>query len=160
MKWLSLVILNGALLIVSAQMNEGFGCYASMRHEPVVIASVPNIGTRPLTAATTRPTMPEYDLDKVNRNLKLDRRLIIAGAVLTGVGGVFFGVGVAGIFSGGDEDFLAFGMLMAGAPLIGVGVPLLGVGLAQRHKWRQRQNQLNLQTGFLPNGHAGLALQF
>jgi hypothetical protein len=64
------------------------------------------------------------------------------------------------MFSGGDENFLAFGLLMAGAPLIGVGIPLLAVGLTQRHKWRQRQAQLKLQTGFLPDGHAGLALQF
>jgi hypothetical protein len=105
-------------------------------------------------------THPQYDPQKINRNLKLDRRLIISGAVLTGAGGILFGAGLISMFSGGSENFLAFGLLMAGAPLIGTGVPLLGVGLAQRHKWRQRKNQIKVQTGILSNAHIGLVMAF
>jgi hypothetical protein len=160
MKAVFLFILNG-LVLLSFGQTAVFNYNAKNKQAPVTTVAIPSISTRPAVQITHPVAVPQYDIQKVNKNLKLDRRLIISGAVLTGTGGIIFGVGLASMFATrADENFLAFALLMTGAPLIGTGVPLLGVGLAQRHKWRQRKTQLNIQTGILSNAHLGLVMQY
>lgn len=112
-------------------------------------------------------TAPQYDMQKINKNLKLDRRLIISGSVLTGTGVAFMGLGCAFAFQPRPQDghkgmgsFLPFAFWMTGAPMIATGVPLLAVGLTQRHKWRGRKEELDIHAGLLLNGNVGLAMTF
>ena len=112
-------------------------------------------------------TAPQYDIEKINKNLKLDRQLIISGSVLTGTGVAMMGAGFAFAFQprpeGGHKgmgSFLPFAFWMTGSPLIGTGVPLLAVGLTQRHKWQKRKEELEIHAGILSNGQPGLALNF
>ena len=161
MKALLLFILQSIVIFCFAQGNVKPFCSYKNQNELTSGTIIPTINTRSLAQSFVASAAPQYDIQRINKNLKLDRRLIISGAVLTGAGGIIFGIGLARMFGARtDENFLAFALLMTGAPLIGVGVPLLSVGLAQRHKWRQRKNQLNLQTGILRNGGAGVVLNY
>jgi hypothetical protein len=156
-----LFILNSFMLFGFGQQSEKPAYIHKTKADRTLPTFTSATNTNPVVRLSYSVDAPKFDIQKVNKNLKLDRRLIISGAVLTGVGGIIFGVGLGSMFGARtDENFLAFALLMTGAPLIGVGVPLLGVGLAQRHKWRQRKNQLNIQTGILSNTHLGLVLNY
>lgn len=124
-------------------------------------------GPNTVVRVKTKKPAPVYDMQKIDKNLKLDRNLIISGSVLTGVGlGLFVVGGIMAIpgkpttstgSNGVTEihhsiNFLPWAFWAASFPEIVAGVPLLAVGLSERHKWRQRKQQLEMHAGLLGDG--------
>jgi hypothetical protein len=150
--------------------------YAQNDRNAICMLQPSVIRIQPLTTPAYPKPVPPYDLKTINHNLKLDGRLIISGAVLTGYGGAIF---LAGCIyepiavhqdeitrqKTGHADMLGQGTVvlalwLAGATYIVPGVPLLAVGLTQRRKWRGRSEQFNTHAGLLPDGHLGVAMNF
>ena len=108
---------------------------------------------------------PDIKLDKVR-----SKRLIISGAVLTGVGPALLVVGAGllihpqpgGPQGGGMTNNVVPGFVcvLASPAVFIAGLPTLIVGLKRRHKLQQMENDAHVSAGVMSNGHMGFALAF
>ena len=125
--------------------------------------------SRYATAFGPLPKPADYSLKTIDKKLHQSRNFIIAGAVLTGVGGAIFMAGTGyGIWqieqpvkpgpkSGDPTTVIIWIMAM---PEIAIGVPLLSIGAVQQHKWRAIKSQVSIHAGLMNNAHMGLVMNF
>jgi hypothetical protein len=173
------------MLFGIAQENSRISYLANGRSASAPGVVFPLLNQEPVTPPGKLQIEPQYDLKKINKNLNLDRKLIISGSVSAGAGVCSFLIGVGFFFAVKPNPVpdtlynpvthtytmqqahyhqaglpVYFSMFMLGTCLVATGVPMLSVGIRQRHIWQKRKDQINIQTGILSNAHLGLAITF
>ena len=112
-----------------------------------------------------------YDIHTVDKRLKISRRCIIAGSVLTGVGAAVFIAGcvseIVAVSKPADRiqghiasNYTPISLWISGIPFLATGIPVLAIGVSERHRWQKRREHLQMQAGMLNNGHVGIAMGF